>query len=711
MDQELMTTSSVVATTTTTLAVYHERVKTGCFVYQVVRKEKVLLRSCPEMGKEEEEDEAEEEESHFEFNELLAVDLIQPGPHATFLRLADQSGWVMADEGGEVYLRSVPVTTGLYQFYIDHEPQTVRFHPMDESSELLVSEAGAQVLQPMQKIYCDSMVEHPVTKVKFYRLQGFSDSSPATPGWVHDRQGGVLKLLEASHVKAEALWAYRLLKDETVRCHPNCTDDSKTETTVRQGEIVVGDLLRASRLEDDNGPFLRLTDGSGWMYAHCSGFPIMISVPVVTGRWILMVQNEPVGMKLRRQPVDTQDKIYDDKMFEFGELVECDRKIAGDDNINFYRVAGTNGWLFDSRNNKPMMKLLSEEFRVDDEEKLLLSEAWEPDFVRGIAATVPGIQEICFQETSAVLTFTISHKMEVKVFCRTHMACTTFSTFRLFECGTTPAVLREILSRDLAQAVTAYHFKQRKDCKPMNVVQEQQKQDGTPALHTIENPVGDDETEEDLRNRLMTLDLEIGRINARRRELLSTIKVIENKRINEANRMQEESEKFMTAATVKAVPESPKQKLIRVSRTGSNGNPVNNLVISTAPDTHATSSCKNVVPVHDERDSADLDTPREEVDTTTTTKHKVFVVAEPAGFKMSASPPLSPLSACSSSAMTGNNSRRVVHVCSECCQEFSGKYSRDIHCREVHQLFCAVCDQIFLTSQEQQSHMLEVRHE
>ena len=214
------------------LSVHHERVESGCFVYQVVRKEKVLLRSCPELGKEEEEEDVEEEESHFELNELLAVDLIQPGSHATFLRLADHSGWVIAEQGGEIYLRSVPVTMGLYQFYIDQVPQAVRFHPMDESSELLLSEANAHILQPMQKIYCDSMVEHPVTRVKFYRLQGFSDSSPATPGWVHDRQGELLKLLDCSYVKSEALFAYRLLKDETVQCRPDCSEGSKTKTRI-----------------------------------------------------------------------------------------------------------------------------------------------------------------------------------------------------------------------------------------------------------------------------------------------------------------------------------------------------------------------------------------------------------------------------------------------------------------------------------------------
>jgi len=655
------------------LYVHHERVETGCFVFQVLRKDRVLLRSCPEIGKDDEGVDDDEEESHFEQNELLAVDLIQPGTHATFLRLADQSGWVIAEEFGEIYMRQIPVTTGLYQFYIDQTPQTVRLHPMDESSELLTSEADAQVLQPMQKIYCDTAVEHPVTGVKFYRLQGFSDISPATAGWVHDRQGEIIKLLEPSKVKSETLLAYRLLKDEKVRSRPDCTEDSKTENSIKVGDIVVGDLLRVSPYNNGNGPFLRLTDGTGWIFENKLGFPTMMPVPIVAGRWMLTVLNEPVGMKLRRQPIDSQDNAYEGAMFEFGELVECDRKIVGKNDVNFYRVAGTNGWLFDRRNKKPTMKILSEELHVNNEDGSNVRESWEPDFVRGIAATVNGVQEINFQELSAVLTFASSDKIVVKVFYRTCTTCTIFSNFHFFEYCNTPASLRDIFSRDLAKTVTAYHRSKAKktDKQYIHAVQEEKKDE---SLETMTS----DAQEEDLRHRLMTLDLEAVKINDQRRELIAVIKVIENERIKVSNKIKDQADTFLALNEQKGL-ECLIQKQNRFRRTSLNNNPIASLSVNT-----------NAVAC--EANPTDQENKEKEI-------------ADPTFQALS--PALSPLSGCSS---TTANSRRV-HVCGECFKEFSGKYSRDIHCREVHKLFCAVCDQIFLTSQEHETHLLEVKHE
>lgn len=666
--------------------VHHERVETGCFVFQVVRRDRVLLRSCPELGKDDEDDEVEEE-SHFEQNELLAVDLIQPGTNATFLRLADQSGWVLAEEFGEIYMRQIPVTTGLYQFYIDQLPQTVRLHPMDDSSELLTSEANAQILQPMQKIYCDTAVEHPVTGVKFYRLQGFSDISPAVAGWVHDKQEEIIKLLEPSNVKTGTLFAYRLLKDETVRSRPDCTEDSKTEHQIKKGEIVVGDLLRVSPYHNGNGPFLRLSDGTGWIFEKKLGFPTMITVPIVAGKWIWTVLN--VGIKLRCQPIDSQDNVYEDVTFEIGELIECDRMVVGQNDVNFYRVAGTNGWLFDKRNTEPTMKLLSVDVLVDIEESSKISKSWEPDFVRGIAATVDGVQETIFQKSSEVLTFESSGKIAVKVFCRTHTTCTIFSNFHFFECSNSPASLRKIFNRDLAKTVTAFHRSEAKKKANQNrhAIQEKKKGESPESMRT-----SGEQEEEDLRQRLITLDLEAVKINDQRREVIAAIKVFENGRLKAST---DQNETFPA--------HSEQNGLGSIRETFLNNKPVESLSVNT-------NHVANTAP------SADQDNPAEE--------H----ISDSAGPKMPTSPARSPptsraLSPPTSppalspalSPMSGGSSKttssRRVHVCGECSKEFSGKYSRDIHCREVHKLFCAVCDQIFLTSQEHEAHLLEVKHE
>lgn len=48
--------------------------------------------------------------------------------------------------------------------------------------------------------------------------------------------------------------------------------------------------------------------------------------------------------------------------------------------------------------------------------------------------------------------------------------------------------------------------------------------------------------------------------------------------------------------------------------------------------------------------------------------------------------------------------RRRGLVCGVCFKMFSGKYSRDLHCREAHKLFCRHCDKIFPSFEELKSH-------
>lgn len=57
-----------------------------------------------------------------------------------------------------------------------------------------------------------------------------------------------------------------------VRSSPNVGDDNRTGANFAHGDLVSVDLIRPSRHPGSaNGPFLRLSDGSGWIFAKKHG--------------------------------------------------------------------------------------------------------------------------------------------------------------------------------------------------------------------------------------------------------------------------------------------------------------------------------------------------------------------------------------------------------------------------------------------------------
>jgi len=52
-----------------------------------------------------------------------------------------------------------------------------------------------------------------------------------------------------------------------------------------------------------NGPFLRLTDGSGWLFETVRGERVLDQVPVETGLWPFRVAAPPPGIALAPHPV------------------------------------------------------------------------------------------------------------------------------------------------------------------------------------------------------------------------------------------------------------------------------------------------------------------------------------------------------------------------------------------------------------------------
>jgi hypothetical protein len=499
----------------------------GCFVYEVIHGDGLAVRTQPSV------DNAYRTSMSFEKGDLVAVDYIrydrrrrrQHPPHMNqnhnndhdqnydyntttingpFLRLADGSGWLFAQKNGTSMMAQVTVETGLWAFYVDNVPygQALRRHPCDRNDLRVmmmemddhddnnhnIQEETAVVYQPLQKIYCDRHVRHPVTHVGFYRVQGSSIllTGGTGGGWVFDRRPDEefgCMLLDENQVQTGQLFAFVASHSISVRREPTVSDSSRTRRTVHEGDVVVGDLVRDHPYHRFHGPFVRLTDGSGWVFQQKQGHVAMEPMDVETGRWSLQVVTR-AGVCLLRQPIDrlamiggfheaedgvALDSYHDDwttnASYQLGEVVICDRRIVPDEVLmdesvsSFYRVKNTNGWVVDRRGDQILMDVVRD--RTTPREGTL-SDGWDPYFVRGIATTVEGLEEIDFDPTFCVLSFwSVEDGVTIKVYYATRTVGTSLqgssspnkqhkSKVQQFRQNCTPADLMEIFKTPLA---------------------------------------------------------------------------------------------------------------------------------------------------------------------------------------------------------------------------------------------------------------------
>jgi hypothetical protein len=246
--------------------------ETGCFVYQLLGP--VGVRSSPSG------DDDNRTERSFSEGEMVAIDLIRhsrtkPTTDGTkkdgpYLRLADHSGWMFERKKGEVFMKRMPVDVGLWTLYADNFPVGIhlRNHPIDLLHKFTVADLllkpNVSIL-PMQKIYCDRKVTDG-NGIQFYRVQGIDNA------WVFDKriisgEEDHFMLLPENKVRT-GLFAYQILDHVAIRSSTSVSKKVKTSLIGRPGDLVVGDVLRESPFQANNGPFLRLTDGSGWLFVY-----------------------------------------------------------------------------------------------------------------------------------------------------------------------------------------------------------------------------------------------------------------------------------------------------------------------------------------------------------------------------------------------------------------------------------------------------------
>eukprot|EP00242_Pyramimonas_sp_CCMP2087_P015997 CAMPEP_0198219562 /NCGR_PEP_ID=MMETSP1445-20131203/74947_1 /TAXON_ID=36898 /ORGANISM="Pyramimonas sp., Strain CCMP2087" /LENGTH=612 /DNA_ID=CAMNT_0043897007 /DNA_START=128 /DNA_END=1966 /DNA_ORIENTATION=+ len=157
----------------------------------------------------------------------------------------------------------------------------------------------------------------------------------------------------------EGLFVYRARRALYIRSLPNITDESRTTRSISKDELVAVDKCLANRDPDSkDGAFLRLTCNGGWLFEFKKGAQEMFRVRVRNGLWAYRVENEGVGLSLRQHPSQRSDlKFMPERRFHDGCIVFADKKVFYE-GVNYLRVQGTSGWLFDLRNgNETLVRL------------------------------------------------------------------------------------------------------------------------------------------------------------------------------------------------------------------------------------------------------------------------------------------------------------------------------------------------------------------
>ena len=293
------------------------------------------------------------------------------------------------------------------------------------SSSMLSSSALPVLYEPMQKVFCDARVTHPISRIQFYHVQG------SLSGWLLDHQPPTLhdpiprSLLLTPDCIQLGVFCFRALCDLTIQSTPNTTNyavlehsdsfshgsrtssrrssnrlqSSSKRRMIAQGQVVSVDVIRSSPEYDavGDGPFLRLSDGSGWLFVHKNKRRVMTELDTVQQGWWqvkvlgrsrhdddesrIVLQRHPCRRqlesssssqrngsttKLPEQNCSTQISFVpntilqcDYKLVDYGDgrRTQSSTQMSGDrDNegaksfpITYYHVYNTHGWIMDRK--------------------------------------------------------------------------------------------------------------------------------------------------------------------------------------------------------------------------------------------------------------------------------------------------------------------------------------------------------------------------
>jgi hypothetical protein len=495
--------------------------KEGCFVYQII-SDAVGVRSSTNVGDDNRTDKI------YEKNDLVSVDLVLPSydkdsANGPFLRLSDKSGWLFEKKYGITVAKQLPVEKGLWAFYVENR-MSLKANPSG-----LYDTYYSTVYQPMQLIYCDRKVISPVTNIASYRVQG-------TDGWVKEKGGdGELYLRSENDIKT-GVFAYEVAEGSSpisLYSEPSVSDTTRLPVVFNVGEILICDVIRQSPHNYGNGPFLRLNDGWGWVYERMNdpadGW--MRQLTIEEGNWTLEVENHPVGISLRRHPMDRQDCMLG--TFKPGEIVSCDRRIKSFDGTTFYKPVGIEGWVFDLRGEDVMMRLVSSS-PVVRSNSALSDGGWSIEFVRGMAAAFE-LTEITLNETSRVISFQTDANERINVYYTTKTVGTALNhpnqgATQLFRRRCSSEELREIMQNPRVH--TGKGYKKRPRIEDRHAY-------GHPTHFEAAEYIDE---ELDYRNKLLEYEKQEEKINQKKLTILKNLKVFDDKREEIARIMKSKKE-------------------------------------------------------------------------------------------------------------------------------------------------------------------------
>jgi hypothetical protein len=551
---------------------------------------------------------------------------------------------------GVVLAKPVEVETGLWTLYVDNCPrgQSLRHHPLDSPDTIVRlggSKGGGGVgggastrhpllgcssldgdddihdahdsnsdnleddddghpvfYETMVKVHCDRKVVSPTTFVTFYRVQSVNKwlmdrrviRNPDAAAVVANAGPAVLftqMLIDASHVRS-GIFCFQAVENVLVRSRSSVDDNAGTSHKIKKGTLVSVDMIKES-LDPLHGPYLRLSDGSGWLFVQKNGIPMMKQVSVQPGLWELRVLVSE-GMTLQRHPMEAtrkqQDRTtYPGHSFAKDSLVQATYRVrvlnpnhdstfhefhAEDEPHSFiyYRVHGTTGWLADRHSSGTRaLKVLTEDVdtmgSVPDH-----VEGWTPEFVRGVASTIPTLREASSTPSACnpVLVFSTvpMRKSDDDDGIRRVVYCATRTVGILFDgnssTGTNEASVEDRNDHaeggdDGNNAEPVAPARWYRNCTPKELWEHLRKdaieimmepldadeEDGDDneskrkaAERALENDEASNRAELDLRRQLLELDAKAEAAELKRREIVDKLRAYDEQRLHDAARMR-----------------------------------------------------------------------------------------------------------------------------------------------------------------------------
>ena len=146
------------------------------------------------------------------------------------------------------------------------------------------------------------------------------------------------------------LYVYRAEVRLGCRSMPDVSDNLKISSRIAEvGDLCCVECVQPSRVGSDNGPFLRLANGHGWLFERKYGDRVMHRMAVEHGLWAYRVNNPVVGLLLRSHPTTSQKWLLDgDILCPHEYVVWADARVV-DGATTYVRIQGTTGWLFTRR--------------------------------------------------------------------------------------------------------------------------------------------------------------------------------------------------------------------------------------------------------------------------------------------------------------------------------------------------------------------------